>query len=97
MILQIKQAGTLFTEVAQLGIVFSLLVAIILVLGWLVVKLYKEGKEKSKAHGEAMALKDKKIEDITEARRQDAIDTVTFVKELQQDIKLLVNSIDKLL
>lgn len=96
-LLQIQEAKGLFSEVAQLGVVFSLLVAIILVLAWLVVKLYKESKEKSKAHGSAMALKDAKIEEITEARRQDAIDTITFVKELQIDVKALVKSINKLL
>lgn len=96
-ILQITEAQGLFSEVAQLGIVFGLLVAIILVLAWLVVKLYKESKEKSTAHGATMALKDAKIEEITEARRQDAIDTINFVRELQSDIKSLVLSINRTL
>jgi len=97
MVLQIDQAAGLFSQTAQLGIVFGLLCAIVLVLGWLVVKLYKESKEKSAAHGKTLAIKDIKIEEISEARRQDSIDSIDFVRGVQDDIKNLVKSIDKLI
>lgn len=104
MILQITEAQGLFSEVAQLGTVFGLLVAIAMVEAWLVVKLYKEGKEKSKYHALGMGLKDdiikdkdKKIEDLSEARRQDSIESINFVRDLQKDIQNLTATFEKLL
>ena len=96
-LLQMDQAAGLFSDVAQQGIVFGLLVAIILVLAVLIAKLYKESKAKSKAHGEAMALKDKKIEELSEARRQDSIDTINFVRDLQKDMQNLTDAINRTL
>lgn len=43
-LLQIEEAAGLFSDVAQLGTVFALLVAIILVLGWVVNKLVKKNE-----------------------------------------------------
>lgn len=87
----------LLSEVAQVGIAFTLLVAIVLVLAWLVRKLYNESKEKSKAHGDAMALKDAKIEELSELRRQDSIDSINFVRDLQDDLKKLSETIKELI
>lgn len=96
-LLQVQEASQLMSEAAQIGIGFSMLVVMVLVLSWVVVKQYKESKAKSEAHGIAMNLKDQKIEELLEARRQDSIDTINFVRDLQEDMKRLVESINKLL
>ena len=96
-LLQAETATGLFTDIAQQGIVFGLLVAIILVLAWLIKKLYNESKEKSKIHSEQMAAKDAKIEEISEARRQDSIEAINFVRDLQEDIQTLIEAINKAL
>ena len=45
MILQVEESVSLFTEIAQLGVVFTLLIAIIFVLGRRVMNLEKKIEE----------------------------------------------------
>lgn len=95
-LLQIQEATGLFSETAQLGVAFALLVAIIFVESWLIVKLYKESKSKSIAHGLAMDLKDKKIEEITEKRRLESIEIMTFIRDHQDKQTKYLETITKL-
>lgn len=96
-LLQAAEATGILSQAAQVGIGVAMLVVMVLGLGYVVVRQHKESKEKSKAHGETMALKDKKIEELLEARRQDSIETINFVRDLQEDWKELVTAINKLL
>lgn len=57
LLLQIEEAAGLFSTVAEQGVIFGLLCAIILALLWVIRKQYKDSKDKSLAHGVTMDKK----------------------------------------
>ena len=102
-LLQADKAVGLFSTVAEQGVVFALLVGIIFVLGWVIVrrekywkleveKLEEESKEKSKAHGETMKIKDDKIEELYNEGRDMALKNLSAFKDFIEQIKALRNS-----
>lgn len=100
MILQADQAVGLFSTVAEQGVVFALLIAIIFVLGWVIVKrerywkkevekLEDESKAKSLAHGATMKEKDDKIEELHNETKQMALKNLSAFKDFIEQIKAL--------
>lgn len=99
-LLQTEQAVGLFSTVAEQGVVFALLVAIILVLAAVIIrrekywrkeveKLEAESKEKSKVHGEQMKDKDKKIEELHGKNHDLALKGVSTMKDFVEQLKNL--------
>ena len=102
-LLQTEQAKNILSETAQAGLAFGIMVVIILVMGWVIWKLWKESKDKSKAHGEAMAkkdadhaeaikIKDDKIEEMTEKLHNMALSNVATMKDWIEAIRSLRNT-----
>lgn len=93
MILQTEQATGILSQTAQAGLAFGVLVVVILVLGWVVFKLWKESKEKSIEHGKTLAVKDAKIEALNDQIRDDAIEVVGMMKDLEGTLKELITEL----
>lgn len=80
-ILQVEATG-LFSEIAQLGIVFTLLVAIIVVLGRRIMKLEKKIEEMTEERFEQIKDNAIIIKDATSAMRDMAHTRCNYAKEV---------------
>ena len=70
------------------GIILALVI-------WYFLKKEKKHEEEVKEMRAIIAAKDKKIEDLNDARRDDAIETIGFVNGVQQKLRELIILITK--